>query len=52
VRQYKVARGDTLGGIAGKFSCEVGDLAKANKLRAPAYALKPGQQIKLVGCGR
>ncbi|RXR05170.1 transglycosylase SLT domain-containing protein [Pseudoxanthomonas composti] len=51
-RQYKVARGDTLGGIAGKFDCEVPELAKANKLRAPGYALKPGQQLKLVGCGR
>ncbi|WP_425477664.1 transglycosylase SLT domain-containing protein [Pseudoxanthomonas winnipegensis] len=52
VRSYKVARGDTLGKVAGKFQCELGDLAKANKLRAPAYALKPGQTIQLVGCDR
>ncbi|SEK87671.1 membrane-bound lytic murein transglycosylase D [Pseudoxanthomonas sp. GM95] len=50
VRSYKIARGDTLGRIAGKFQCDLGDLAKANKLRGPSYALKPGQSIKLVGC--
>jgi membrane-bound lytic murein transglycosylase D len=52
VRSYKVARGDTLGKIVGKFQCETRDLAKANGLRAPGYALKPGQQLKLVGCDR
>lgn len=52
VRSYKVARGDTLGRIANKHQCDLQDLAKANKLRAPAYALRPGQVIKLVGCDK
>ncbi|KRG44653.1 murein transglycosylase [Stenotrophomonas panacihumi] len=52
VRSYKVAKGDTLGRIADKHQCELKDLAKANKLRAPAYALKPGQVIQLVGCDK
>ncbi|MEG1679198.1 MAG: transglycosylase SLT domain-containing protein [Stenotrophomonas sp.] len=51
-RSYKVARGDTLGAIANRFQCEVPALARANGLRAPAYALKPGQSLKLEGCGR
>lgn len=51
-RSYKVARGDTLGGIASRFQCELPALARANGLRAPAYALKPGQSLKLEGCGR
>ncbi|HEY0333186.1 MAG TPA: transglycosylase SLT domain-containing protein [Stenotrophomonas sp.] len=51
-RSYKVARGDTLGRIADKHQCELKELAKANHLRAPAYAIKPGQTIKLAGCDR
>ena len=51
-RSYKVARGDTLGRIASRFQCEVPALARANGLRAPAYALKPGQTLKLEGCRR
>ncbi|MEG1679278.1 MAG: LysM peptidoglycan-binding domain-containing protein, partial [Stenotrophomonas sp.] len=51
-RSYKVAKGDTLGSIANRFQCEVPALARANGLRAPAYALKPGQNLKLEGCGR
>ncbi|MET0717462.1 MAG: transglycosylase SLT domain-containing protein [Pseudoxanthomonas sp.] len=50
VRDYRVARGDTLGRIAKKFRCEVKELAKANGLRAPGYSVKPGQEIKLQGC--
>lgn len=51
-RSYKVAKGDTLGRIAGKYQCETKALAKANGLRAPAYALHPGQTIRLVGCDK
>lgn len=51
-RTYKVAKGDTLGRIATRFQCQVPALARANGLRAPAYALKPGQTLKLEGCGR
>ena len=50
VREYRVARGDTLGRIAQKFQCGLKELAKANGLRAPSYSVKPGQEIKLQGC--
>lgn len=49
-RHYRVARGDTLGGISDRFRCDLKDLAKANGLRAPAYALKPGQRLTLTSC--
>lgn len=52
VRSYRVARGDTLGRIVGKFQCDTKALARANGLRAPSYALKPGQQLKLTSCNR
>ncbi|MFT4196506.1 MAG: transglycosylase SLT domain-containing protein [Pseudoxanthomonas sp.] len=51
-RTYKVARGDTLGRIAGRFACSLPELARANRLRAPAYAVHPGQVLKLQGCER
>ena len=51
-RTYKVAKGDTLGRIASRFQCEVPALARANGLRAPGYAIRLGQMIKLEGCGR
>jgi len=45
-----VKRGETLSSIVRKFDCDLGDLAKANKLKAPKYAIKPGQSLSLVGC--
>jgi membrane-bound lytic murein transglycosylase D len=52
-RHYTVRRGDTLSTIARKYSCDdVRALAKANHLHAPGYALKPGQELSLRGCGR
>jgi len=52
-RHYKVRRGDTLSAIARKYSCDdMGSLAKANHLHAPRFELKPGQELKLSGCGR
>ncbi|MCR6496953.1 transglycosylase SLT domain-containing protein [Thermomonas sp. S9] len=50
VRTYKVKRGDTLHGIARKLQCDLGDLARANKLKKPRYAIRPGQTLKLEGC--
>lgn len=50
-RTYKVQRGDTISSIARKLQCEILDLAKANKLKKPKYAIKPGQVLKLDGCG-
>lgn len=49
-RTHTVARGDTLSSIARRYSCEIPRLARANGLRAPAYALRPGQKLKLEGC--
>ena len=49
-KTYKVQRGDSLVAIARKFGCELRDVAKANKLKAPKYAIKPGQSLKLEGC--
>ncbi|MGV8959297.1 MAG: transglycosylase SLT domain-containing protein [Stenotrophomonas sp.] len=51
-KSYKVAKGDTLGRIAQRFDCELPRLARANGLRAPGYALKPGQSLKLEGCDK
>ncbi len=50
VRSYRVGKGDTLGRIAQKHGCDVKTLAGANGLRAPAYALRQGQELRLQGC--
>ncbi|WP_425477163.1 transglycosylase SLT domain-containing protein [Solilutibacter silvestris] len=50
VKQYRVAKGDTLGRIADKHDCDLKALAKANGLHAPGYVVKPGSSIKLEGC--
>ena len=47
---YTVKRGETLTAIAQKFQCDTGDLAKSNKLKAPRFAIKPGQKLKLDAC--
>ncbi|MEG3049911.1 MAG: transglycosylase SLT domain-containing protein [Thermomonas sp.] len=49
-KTHKVKRGETLSSIVRKFDCDLGDLAKANKLKAPKYAIKPGQSLTLAGC--
>ena len=49
-REYRVAKGDTLGRISQRFQCDLKKLAQANKLRAPAYAVRPGQELKLESC--
>lgn len=49
---YVVERGDTLTSIARKFQCGTGELARANRLRAPRYAIRPGQRLKLGGCAQ
>jgi membrane-bound lytic murein transglycosylase D len=49
-RHYSVQRGETLTSIARKFQCSTGDLAEANNVRAPRYAIRPGQRLKLEGC--
>ena len=51
-KTYKVKRGETLSAIVRKFDCDLGGLAKANRLKAPKYAIKPGQSLKLEGCAK
>lgn len=52
-RRYTVRRGDTLSSVSRKFGCDdTHELARENRLRAPHYALKPGQELNLSGCGR
>lgn len=50
-REYRVQRGETLTSIARKFQCSVRDLAQANGVKAPRYRIRPGQALKLEGCG-
>ena len=49
-RGYAVQSGETLTSIARKFQCDIGELAKANAIGAPRFAIRPGQQLKLDGC--
>ncbi|RDZ28829.1 transglycosylase SLT domain-containing protein [Lysobacter silvisoli] len=49
-KTYRVQRGETLTSIAQKFQCDTGQLAKRNGLKAPRYAIRPGQVLKLDGC--
>jgi membrane-bound lytic murein transglycosylase D len=49
-RTHKVQRGENLTTIARKYGCDLGELAKANKLKAPKYAVRPGQSLSLKGC--
>lgn len=47
---HRVAKNETLVAIAQKYQCDTKSLAKANGLKAPRYALKQGQKLKLEGC--
>jgi len=49
-RHYSVQRGETLTSIAEKFQCDTGDLAQANGIKGPRYAIRPGQRLKLSSC--
>ena len=50
-RHYSVRKGETLGSIADRFDCDLRELARDNALKAPRYALHPGQRLKLATCG-
>ncbi len=47
---YKVRKGDVLGSISRKYQCNLNTLAKANKLKAPSYSIRPGQTLTLTSC--
>ena len=49
-KTHRVQRGETLTSIAQKFQCDTGQLAKRNGLKAPRYAIRPGQVLKVDGC--
>ena len=49
-KTYKVQRGETVSSIARKFDCDLRDFARTNKLKAPKYAIRPGQSLTLEGC--
>src|SRR5690606_22946992 len=49
-REHRVVRGETLVGIARRYGCEPRELARANRLEAPAYAIRAGQRLRLEGC--
>ena len=48
---YRVRPGDNLTEIAREHSCDLAELAKANRLRKPQYLIRPGQRLQLKGCG-
>lgn len=51
--RYTVRKGDTLAAIARKHRCaEVREIASINRLRAPSYAIKPGQTLQIPACGK
>ena len=49
-RTHRVARGETLTAIAQRYGCDTGALAAANRLKAPRYLLRQGQQLTLEAC--
>ncbi|MEL1264071.1 transglycosylase SLT domain-containing protein [Pseudoxanthomonas putridarboris] len=49
-RDYRVAKGDTLGRISQRFQCDLKKLAGANSIKAPSYSVRPGQTLKLESC--
>jgi membrane-bound lytic murein transglycosylase D len=52
-RAYIVRKGDTLSSIARKVGCHsVREIAAANDLHAPRYAIKPGRTLRIPSCKR
>jgi membrane-bound lytic murein transglycosylase D len=50
-KRYVVKRGDTLASIARKQGCDSPQaLARANRIAAPRYMIKPAQELTLLGC--
>jgi membrane-bound lytic murein transglycosylase D len=51
-RTHAVRPGENLVAIARTFSCDLKELAQANRLQGPAYVVRTGAVLKLEGCGR
>jgi len=49
-KTYRVRSGETLAAISRKFQCDTHELAQANKIKAPRYAIHPGQTLTLESC--
>ena len=49
-RTHIVAKGETLSLIARKHGCGVKDIAEANRIAAPRYAIRVGQRLQLPAC--
>ena len=49
-KTYRVRNGETLTAISRKFQCDTHELAQANKIKAPRYAIHPGQTLTLESC--
>lgn len=50
--EYRVQGGETLTSIARKFECDTKALAKANDIKGPRFAIRPGQKLKLESCAQ
>jgi membrane-bound lytic murein transglycosylase D len=51
-RTHAVQPGENLVAIARTYSCDLKELAQANRLQGPAYVVRTGAVLKLEGCGR
>ncbi len=49
---HRVGAGENLTAIARRYQCSVRALIDANNLKAPNYAIRPGQVLRLEGCAR
>jgi membrane-bound lytic murein transglycosylase D len=51
-RTHSVRPGENLVAIARAYSCDLKELARANRLEAPTYTVRTGLVLRLEGCGR
>ncbi len=51
-KTHRVSKGETLNAIAQRYQCDLRSLVSANGLKAPRYAIQPGQTLKLASCKR
>ena len=51
-KTHRVGSGENLTAIARRYQCDMKLLISANNLDAPRYAIRPGQVLKLEGCGK